>query len=219
MEKGIRFVASYSGGKDSLLAIHRAVSQGMVLQALLITYNTNKGRSWFHGVPEDILGEVGKSIGVPVIPILTDGMDYVERFEETLRQQKALGAEACVFGDIDIDDHLQWGIDRCEAVGMKAVHPLWKESREALVRETIAAGFVPRLTVIDTESLGPEFLGRQLSFALMEEIEAAGADVCGENGEYHTFVTDGPVFSYPIPVKFGRMLMQGRFAVLPMDLS
>lgn len=217
--KGVKFVASYSGGKDSVFAIHRAISMGMVLEGLLITYNTNKGRSWFHGIPVEVLAEVEKSIGVPLTCIETDGHDYEEKFTAFLRQQKDRGVEACVFGDIDIQPHLDWGIDRCRAVGMRPCHPLWQESRKALVRECIESGFAPIITVVDSARLSPDFLGRQLTLEQMEEIEKAGADVCGENGEYHTFVVDGPIFSSPIPVTFGEPIMQGEYGVLPMKLK
>lgn len=216
--KNVPFVASYSGGKDSVLAVHRAVQMGMVLKGLLITYNTSKGRSWFHGIPREILAEVEKSAGVPITLIETDGSDYNEKFEEVLLEQKELGVEACVFGDIDIQPHLDWGINRCEAVGIKACHPLWQESRADLVRECIESGFVPRITVVDSARLPVSFLGRQMTMETMDEIEKTGADVCGENGEYHTFVTDGPIFSYPIPVRFETVLMQGQFGVAPMKL-
>lgn len=218
MKAGTRFVASYSGGKDSVLAIHRAMSQGMVLQALLITYNTAGGRSWFHGLTPDILAEVETSIGAPVVLIETDGTDYAERFEDVLRRQKALGAEVCVFGDIDIEDHKSWDVARCRAAGLEAYLPLWRESRESLVRQCIEAGFAPILNVVDTAHLSPDFLGKRLDFDLMEQIKETGSDVCGENGEYHTFVVDGPLFSRPIPVKFGVPLTLGRFAVLPMEI-
>lgn len=216
--ENVPFAASYSGGKDSVLAIHRAIKMGMVLKGLLITYNVGKDRSWFHGVPRDILAEVEKSVGVPITFVETDGTDYNEKFEEALLQQKVLGAEACVFGDIDIQPHLGWGIDRCRAVGLHPCHPLWQESRKALARECIDSGFVPRITVVDSARLPISFLGRQLNMETMDEIEQAGADVCGENGEYHTFVVDGPIFSCPIPVKFREPLMQGQFGVLPMEL-
>ena len=89
---GLRFVASYSGGKDSVLAIHRAIQGGMKLQALLITYNTDRGRSWFHGIPEEILQAVSESVGVPVRLIRTAGTSYAADFEAALREQRALGA-------------------------------------------------------------------------------------------------------------------------------
>lgn len=217
--KGVPFVASYSGGKDSVLAIHRAVAMGMELRGLLITYNTAKGRSWFHGISKEVLAQVSKSVGVPVTLIETDGFDYVEKFEDFLRRQKKNGVEACAFGDIDIQDHLDWGIDRCKAVGLKACHPLWQASRKDLVRESIETGYVPVITVVDSRRLSTDFLGRRLTLELMEDIEKAGADVCGENGEYHTFVVDGPIFHFPIPVTFGEKLMQGDFGVVPMELK
>lgn len=217
-KKGIPFVASYSGGKDSVLAIHRAVSAGMVLKALIITYNTDRGRSWFHGIPLEVLSQVEASVGVPVILIKTSGSDYNENFERVLREQKALGAEACVFGDIDIPGHLEWGAERCKAAALESCFPLWQESRASLVRECIESGFSPVITVVDSRRLSTDFLGRQLTLDAMEEIEAAGADVCGENGEYHTFVVDGPIFSFPIPVTFGEPQMQGDYGVLPIHI-
>lgn len=216
--KGVPFVASYSGGKDSVLAIQRAVGMGMELRGLLITYNTAKGRSWFHGISKEVLDQVSKSVGVPITLIETDGSDYEQKFEAFLGQQKDAGVEACVFGDIDIQPHLDWGIDRCKAVGLRACHPLWQESREELVRECIESGCAPIITVVNARRLSPDFLGRRLTLELMADIKAAGADVCGENGEYHTFVVDGPIFQFPIPVTFGETLMQGDYGVVPMEL-
>lgn len=215
---GVRFVASYSGGKDSVLAIHRAICQGMVLQALIITYNTDLERSWFHGVPPDILAEVEQSVGVPVQLIRTAGADYNANFERALLEQKKLGAQACVFGDIDIEGHLQWGIERCNAAGVEACFPLWKENRESLVRECISCGFVPYITVVDTKRLSADFLGHPITPQVMDRIKDAGADVCGENGEYHTFVMDGPIFAQPLPIEFSAPQQHGGYAVQPMHL-
>lgn len=214
--QGTRFVASYSGGKDCLLAVHRAVQCGMVLQALIITYNTDRARSWFHGVPRSVLTQVESAVGAPVLLIETSGEAYAENFEAALRAQKALGAGACVFGDIDLEGHLNWCTARCEAVGLRAVFPLWQEPRAALVREGLDAGFVPRITVVDTARLPARFLGAPLTPALLGEIAAEGADVCGENGEYHTFVTDGPLFAHPVTPAFGAPLQEGAYAILPM---
>lgn len=88
---GLRFIASYSGGKDSVLAIHRAIQSGMILQALIITYNTDRGRSWFHGIEEDILRDISESVGAPGAPDPDVGADYSEEFEAMLREQRALG--------------------------------------------------------------------------------------------------------------------------------
>lgn len=214
--QGKRFVASYSGGKDCLLAVHRAVQCGMVLQGLIITYNTDRARSWFHGVPRSVLTQVEQAVGAPVVLIETSGSAYAENFEAALRAQRQLGAQACVFGDIDLDGHLAWCTERCDAVGLQAVFPLWKESRAALVREGLDAGFAPRVTVVDTTRLSARFLGEMLTPALMQDIAAEGADVCGENGEYHTFVTNCPLFSAPVKPHFGAPLQDGNYLILPM---
>ncbi len=200
------FTASYSGGKDSILALYRAIRQGMQPESLIITYRTDLDRSWFHGVPKELLQEVSAALGLPVHRIETTGQDYAEQFVAELKRRKQAGCEACVFGDIDLADHLAWCQDVCRAAGMEAVFPLWHEPRKALVRELIEAGFTARLTVVDTARLSQKQLGQVLSEPLLAAIEAEGADVCGENGEYHSFVTDGPLFSRPVAVQSARLL-------------
>lgn len=215
--KGRRFVASYSGGKDSALAIHRALRAEMVLQALLITYNTDRGRSWFHGIPPNVLRQVEEAVGCRVILVRTSGAEYAQNLEAELRRQVEAGAEYCVFGDIDIQEHMDWCSARCKPTGIGALFPLWKESREALVYEGLRAGFAPRITVVDTGRLDKRFLGQVLTKALAQEIQREGADICGENGEYHTFVAHGPIFAHPVPVAFGEPFMDGVYAILPMQ--
>lgn len=215
---GLRFVASYSGGKDSVLAIHRAIQGGMKLQALLITYNTDRGRSWFHGIPEEILQAVSESVGVPVRLIRTAGTSYAADFEAALREQRALGAEACVFGDIDIQGHLDWCTERCLAAGLQPCFPLWQEDRRALAEECLQSGFRPTITVVDTKRLAAGFAARPLTREALDQMEQAGVDACGENGEYHSFVADGPIFSRPIPVSFGETFLLDGYAIAPLTL-
>lgn len=131
----MQFVMSYSCGKDSALALHRMVQKGHVPVALLVMVNRELGRSWFHGVDRDLLGEISDALGIPLLAAESTGEAYHIRFEQALRQAKAMGAERCVFGDIDIADHAAWGRARCEAAGMEAEFPLWQEDREALTRE------------------------------------------------------------------------------------
>lgn len=216
---GLRFAASYSGGKDSALAIHRALQCGMKLQALLITYNVDRGRSWFHGIPAEVLAEVERSSGAPVRLIRTTGPEYAAAFEAALAREKALGAEACVFGDIDIQGHLDWGAGRCRAAGLEACFPLWQEDRLALAKECLASGFKPIVTVADTRRLPAGFAGRTLTEELLGEMEKLGADPCGENGEYHTFVPEGPIFARPIPVAVGPAQLVDGYAVAPLALK
>jgi len=212
--KGKKFVASYSGGKDSVLALYRAINEGMIPLCLIITYNTDKNQSWFHGITEDVLIQVSKSLDIPINIINTTGENYEENFEKELKTQKLNGAEFCIFGDIDIDEHLKWCKDRCESASLEAYFPLWQENRKDLVEEFIDSGFIARITVLDTERLTEKHLGLPLTKELITSIESEGADACGENGEYHTFVFDGPLFKHPLSLNFGDPIYRDKYALL-----
>lgn len=210
-----KFVASYSGGKDSILAIHRAIKNGYTPVQLITTYNVDKGRSWFHGIPKNILDDVSNSLKIPIQLVQTTGELYNENFELALMNAKNLGAEVCVFGDIDLEGHLQWCSDRCKNVGIEAYFPLWQNDRKSLVYELIDEGYISTITIIDTKQLSDKFIGKVLTKDLVDEIEQSGADACGENGEYHTFTSNGPIFNTPINVVFGDKLIIDEYVILP----
>jgi len=211
-----RFVASFSGGKDSVLAIYKAINKGMIPLALITTFNTDKKRSCFHGIPEPVLESISASIGVPVWYMKTSGEKYTENFEKKLRYAKEQGAEVCVFGDIDIEGHLKWCTERCENVDLEPFFPLYGQSRETVVNDFIESGFTAHFTIIDTSRINANLLGRKLTKEALMEIKAQGADICGENGEYHTFVTDGPIFKKPVDVLFGEKVLENSYAILPL---
>jgi len=210
-----KFAISYSGGKDGALALYRAIQSGMEPVMLIVTYNTDESRSWFHGIPENTLKEIAGSLEIPVTIVRTTGERYAQDFETALRAAGAAGAQCCVFGDIDLQAHFDWCSARCEAAGLQALFPLWQESREKMVKEFIGAGFKAVITIVDTKQLDPIFLGRELSLETAEEIKAAGADICGENGEYHTFVTGGPLFKKDIKPVLGDPFSKDGYAILP----
>lgn len=193
--KNKKFVLSYSGGKDSTLSLYRAINLGMIPLELITTYNTDENRSWFHAIPEHLFQQVDIKTNIPVSFIETTGELYTENFEKKLTEAKNKGAEYCVFGDIDVEGHLKWGTDICNKVGLKAFFPLWNENREKVVYEFIDSNFKSIITVVDTRKLPSTLLGKVLSREVIDEIKSYGADACGENGEYHTFAYDGPLFS------------------------
>ena len=210
-----KFAASYSGGKDGALAIYRAIQNGMEPIMLIVTFNTDENRSWFHGIPEDTLKKISDSLGVSIKIVRTTSERYGEDFEKALREAKAAGAECCVFGDIDLQAHFDWCSRRCEAAALQAVFPLWQESREKMVKEFIGAGFRAVITIVDTKQLDAKFLGRELTLETAESIRETGADICGENGEYHTFVTGGPLFKTDIEAVLGEPFNKDGYAILP----
>jgi diphthine-ammonia ligase len=149
--------------------------------------------------------------------IKTSGKDYAANFEKELKAQKENGAEVCVFGDIDLEEHLQWCTARCKAAGIEAFFPLWQEERRALVGEFIESGFTANITIVDTERLSEKHLGMTLSPETVSSIVAEGADACGENGEYHTFVSNGPLFRKPISFCYGGLVKNGQYSIHPIN--
>lgn len=211
----MKVAVSYSGGKDSALAMYRVIKQGNEPIALITTYNTEAKRSHFHGLTEEVLERVSKALNIPLWLIKTSGKEYAQNFEKALTRAKKLGAEACVFGDIDIEGHFNWCAERCKNVCMEAMFPLWGETRKDTVYEVIDSGFVANISIVNTKHLSDDFLGQRLTKDVADRIEAQGADICGENGEYHTFVSAGPIFKKPVEFSFGAKSVNDGYAMLP----
>ena len=190
------------------------IRKGHIPVGLLVTIDKYKNQSWFHGVPRHILQKVSKSLNIPLIPVECEGDKYETVFEEVLKNQKALGVMACVFGDIDIEEHREWCTNRCIAAEIEAIFPLWQEDREELTYEFIDSGFKAILKNVKLEFLGEEFLGKILTRELVNKIKETGADPCGENGEYHTFVFDGPIFNEPLAFEIQKNTLTDSYGYL-----
>ena len=215
----MKFVASYSGGKESALAVHKAILQGHEPILLITTYNTDAARSHFHGLTEEVLEKVSAATGIPLMLVKTSGADYVQNFESALRKAKEQGAEACVFGDIDIEGHIAWCSERCKNVGLTPMFPLMGMSRADAVYDLVDSGFIANITVVNSNYLSDEFLGRKLTRELAHKIAETGADICGESGEYHTFVSDGPIFRQPITFTVGDKVTKDNYAMVPIHCN
>lgn len=198
-----KVVVSFSGGKDCTLSLYRMIKAGYKVIGLLVTFD-NGNDSCFHRIPKNILKEVSKKLEIPLIEVdCSDGKIYEEEFERALKSAKDKGAEICVFGDIDIEDHKKWCLDRCNEAGLKGNFPLWQEERESLTNEFIDYGFKAVIKKINLKALGEEFLGKELTKDVVNEVKNLGCDPSGENGEYHTLVFDGPIFKQM--VKFNKV--------------
>ena len=128
--------------------------------------------------------------------------DLIQKFTQALIYIKEkFGADSCAFGDIDLKEHRKWCTSRCDEANIKAIFPLWEEDREELVYEFIDSGFKTIIKNVKLQCMGEEFLGKVLTKDVVKDIKETGSDACGENGEYHTFVYDGPLFKYPINFK------------------
>lgn len=193
---------SWSGGKDSCLAFYKAVENGYSPKKLFTMFSKENDISAAHRLKEEVLKAQAFAIGIEYAVGRALFDEYEEVFVHNLKQFKKDGLDYGVFGDIDIEGHKQWNDKVCKMSSITAVLPLWQKNRKELVKEFINLGFKAKIVVVNTTMLDKRFLGQDLSFSLMEEIEACGADVCGENGEYHTVVYDGPIFRQPVDLIF-----------------
>ena len=204
-----KVVVSFSGGKDSTLCVYRAIKENYDVIGLISTFTDDD--TCFHRIPRSVLKEVAKSLNIPLIEVNCNINNvYEEEFEKALSYSKNQGAEFCIFGDIDIEEHRKWGLDRCSNVGIEGLFPIWQENREELVNEFLNYGFKAIIKKVNLNALGVEFLGEILSRDIVNKIKEQGADPCGENGEYHTLVFDGPIFSNKVEFEvLGKEEVQG----------
>ena len=210
----MRFVASFSAGKDSMLALHKALAAGHTCAGLLVMYNPDAGRSWFHGVEPALLYALSAALGLPLLPCPAVGEQYHTAMEHCLREARADGAAACVFGDLDIEEHRAWDEERCRAAGLTPLLPLWGMDREACVRETLALGYTCLIKCVNNTLLPERLLGEPLNAAMLEELRTYSVDLCGENGEYHTLAVDGPLFHHPVSYVKGEIVRLGQLSAI-----
>lgn len=210
----MKFVMSYSCGKDSTLALHKMIEAGHLPVALLVMFNQNAERSFFHGADKSLLELYSKALALPMIVCNTDGCDYHIQMEKGLAEAKALGAEAACFGDIDIESNREWSQLRCDNVGISAMFPLWNRSRSENVYDVVTLGYKCLIKSINNTLLPKSLLGKFIDKDSIEVMESRNIDICGENGEYHTLAVDGPVFKTPLACQTGQILDFGDYSVI-----
>jgi len=192
---------SWSGGKDSCLALHRMLAQGGQLACLVTMFTEDGQRSRSHGLAREVLEAQAAAIGVPLLSAAATWEEYERSFVDLLGAAKARGAGMAVFGDIDIPRHREWEENVCRQAGLTPALPLWQQDRMALLEEWWAAGFEARIVVAREGLVDRRYLGRVLDRQTAEELAATGIDPCGENGEFHTVVTGGPLFRWPVELE------------------
>ena len=195
---GARVFVSWSGGKDAYLALQRAVRRGAVPAAIVCMLHEDGLVSRGHGLPLALLEEQAAALGVPLVTRATTWDGYEATFVSLLHELREQGVHAAVFGDIDLQGHRDWVEGVCEVSGLGCHLPLWQEPRRVLLDEFLGSGGHATIVAVDTSKLGAEFLGLELDDDVIARLEAAGADACGEEGEYHTMVTQASLFSRPV---------------------
>jgi len=206
---------SWSGGKDSAMALHAVMQQDEFrVVGLLTTVTEGYERISMHGVRRELLERQAESIGLPLhevrIPPQCVNPVYEARMEEALRAQYAKGVRKVAFGDIFLEDLRTYREKNLAQIGMTALFPIWKRDTRELVRTFHADKFRAKAVCIDSKVLHRSFAGRELDDAFFRDLPPQ-ADPCGENGEFHTFVFDGPIFRTAIAVRAGKITERDSF--------
>jgi uncharacterized protein (TIGR00290 family) len=192
-----RAFVSFSGGKDSMLALDLALDDGMRVEGLLSMLDETGERSRSHGIPRALMEAQAAALGFTCVTATASWEEYERVFLATLRDLRERGIGEVVFGDIDLAPHREWEERVCRAAGLRAHLPLWQLSRHEVVREVLRRGYLARVVCVNARWLGESFAGRLFDEAFIADLPD-GVDPCGENGEFHTFVFGGPRFSAPI---------------------
>lgn len=193
---------SWSGGKDSCAAYHRARAEYDIVAAITM-FTEDGARSRSHGLRPEILSAQLDRLGLTGFSERCSWQTYDEAFARALRSASAMGITHVVFGDILFDEHREWAERLSRSAGLTAVEPLWRESTTDLFHEVLSSGTRARIVTVRTSKLDDAFLGRDLTADLLPDFAARDVDPCGERGEYHTVVTDCPAFSRPLRVRAG----------------
>jgi uncharacterized protein (TIGR00290 family) len=165
------------------------------------------------GLTPDLLKKQSRMMNLEHIREMQLGK-YEDEFRKRLTSFRQCGLSHAVFGDIDIEPHRQWIERLCNESGFQSHLPLWKESRKNIINEFINASFKAIIVMVNTTKMPEEFLGRTIDHVLIAELEDLGIDVCGENGEFHSFVYDGPLFNYPVEFNIRNTIRMHEYSFL-----
>jgi uncharacterized protein (TIGR00290 family) len=208
-------IMSWSGGKDSGMALHELRGSGQYeVVALLTSVSEEYRRISHHGVREALLERQAEAIGVPLEKVyLPSGRShpctndvYEKIMGDVMAKFQARGVQRVGFGDLFLEDLRAWREANLAKAGMRGVFPIWKRDTAALAGQIIAMGFKAYLSCVEAK-LGPGFVGRPFDEELLRDLPA-GIDPCGEYGEFHTFVHSGPIFSRPVDVRVGEIVLR-----------
>ena len=210
----MKILLAWSSGKDSAWTLHVLRQQGANAAALLTTLNQAADRVAMHGVRRELLEQQAASAEVPLwqvpLPWPCSNEEYEARMAGACRRAVAEGFDTIAFGDLYLADVRAYRERQLAGSGLAPVFPLWQLPTAQLARDMVAGGLRARLSCIDTRTLDASFAGREFDGALLRDLPA-GVDPCGENGEFHTFAFDGPVFRCPVPIVSGEPHAAGDF--------
>ena len=216
-------VVAWSSGKDSAFALHEARRAGeLEIVGLLTTLTQDYGRVSMHGVREELLDRQAEALGLPCrkvrIPAGCVNSDYEKAMGAAVAAVLADGVDHIVFGDLFLEDVRAYRERMLAGSGIEPVFPLWGRPTSTLAGEMVASGLQARIVCLDPRRLAPSFAGRAFDTAFLEELPG-GVDPCGENGEFHTCVTDGPMFEKPVRAVAGETVTRDGFVFTDLRIA
>ena len=216
----MKVFVSWSGGKESSLACWKVIKRGFEVKYLLNMVSEDGKHSRSHGISPSLLRKQAEAMEIPIVQVKTTWKSYEENFKKAVLKLKEKGVEAGVFGDIDLREHRDWIERVCRELKIKAILPLWGRERENLLKEFIEEGFKAIVVAIDTNYLDKELLGERISEEFIQKLKTIkDIDLCGERGEYHTFVYRGPIFKKPLEFITGKKILRDKRCFLEVKLK
>lgn len=199
----MKLISSWSGGKDSCLALFKAIQKGYEISILLNFISEEYKRCCFHGVSNELMNIQAEAIQIPIVQksVPADMEEYENQFKLAVNELKEKRKiQGMIFGDVYLEEHKSW-VDRvCNDLGIIPIEPLWNLPAEKVVKEFIDIGFKAIVISAKADLFEEDFLGREINYDLISEIKKKNICCCGENGEFHTFVYDGPIFKKKINI-------------------
>ena len=214
-----KFIVSYSGGKDSTLALYHAMQVGKAI-GLIVMLEEQGLRSRPHAMSMEIIQAQANALGLPIITASSSWNDYETEFLKLLADAKQQGAEVLVTGDLDMPEHGCWHDRITQQAGLKLCMPLWQRPHREVIEEFIQLGFKTMIVTVNLDlGMKVDDLGKVLTLDYIQELENRGIDPCGEGGEFHSTVINGPLFTAPIAVRKGDILYHENYAFLALELE
>jgi len=210
-----KVILSWSSGKDSAWALNLLQQRPDIqIAALLTAFNSEANRVAMHAVRRTLVEVQAERTGIPLwaveLPWPCSNLEYEDRMRAACQRATAEGITAVAFGDLFLQEIRDYRVRQLQGTGLKPLFPVWQIPTGQLGREMIAAGFKAKITCVDSSKLAKSFAGHEYDLRLLQVLPP-GIDPCGENGEFHTFVYDAPVFSHPIGVRTGELLERDGF--------
>jgi len=207
-------IVSWSGGKDSCLACYTAILQGYNMAHLVNFISEEYQRVRFHGTEAGLIQLQSQAIAIPLVQNPTSDDGYEQAFKKAVRSLLGDGVEAMVFGDVFLQEHKDWTERVCCELGIHSIEPLWGRDSEDVLTEFINVGFEATIVSAKSSLIDEEWVGQTVDRGFLSYLQENDIEPCGENGEYHTFVTDGPLFEQRIEISESRKVLREGYWLL-----